>query len=164
GFEQLAEIQTPRIDEQGGVHGEAGRAVVTDFIACKVVAKTRGRAEVAVGVFQLQQRTRPPAVGRAPPAGGKFRTTDDIRREDRETAAAADVFLFAERGVEVHCLVEGKIIDVDQVIPWPAAAYAEVRELAGGCQAGQAVQREEGVRATADGASQRFPVEIGAVG
>src|SRR5690606_32532307 len=94
----------------------------------------------------------------------ELRAANDVRRENREAATAAHVLVLAQGGVEVHRLVEGEVVDQQQVVPGAAATHAEVRELAGGGQARQAVQREQRIGATANGASQGLPVEIGAAG
>src|SRR5690606_31788295 len=87
---------------------------------------------------------------------------DDVRGEDREATATADVLVLAQRRVEVHRLVEGKLVDEDQVVAWPPAAHAEAGELARRCQPGQTIERQQRIGTTADGVAQRVPVEPGA--
>src|SRR5690606_29920163 len=100
--------------------------------------------------------------GRTPAARRELRAADDVRSEDREAAATADVFVLSQGGIEVHHLVEGEVVDEQQVVPRAAAADAEAGEFTGGCKAGQAVEGEQGICATPHGAAQRFAVEVGA--
>src|SRR5690606_23066669 len=107
------EIQSAGGHEQGGIVPDAERPVVADLGAGKVEAQAGRRAWAAVCDFELEQRPGPAAVRRAPAARRELGATDDVGREDREAAATADVLVLTQRGVEVHRLVEGKLVDED---------------------------------------------------
>jgi hypothetical protein len=162
--EDAPEVETARCQEQRGVVMQAARPVVPQFDACDVDAQAGTRCRAAADDVELQQRAGAAGIRGAPATRRKLRALDRVGGEDREAAAATDVFFLAQRLVEVHHLVEGQAVDEDQVVPRPAAAHGEIGEVAGGDQAGQAVERAHDVTARAHGAAKLFAVEEGRAG
>ena len=158
-LEQSAEIELAQGGDHRGVLAQAARAVVDEFGAGEIQPHAGGRAWISPRHVEFQHRTVAPAIGRAPAAGGELRPGDQIGREDRESAAAFDVFPFAERAVEVDHFVVGESVHQNQVVARAPAAHGEVGEVAFRDQPRQAVQRAQYVRAAAGGGAQRLAVQ-----
>jgi len=157
--EHAAEVEVAGREEHRRVVADPARPLVTDLEAGDIDPKARTRRRGATGDIELQQRTGTTAIRGAPASRRELRTRDRVRREDREPAAPADVLRLAQGLVEVDHAIEGEPVDVDQVVPRPAAAHRKVGEVSCGHQPRHAVERAHGIAAGADGAAQLLTVE-----
>src|SRR5690606_23870871 len=136
------------------LHDALPISLVKDFGAGEIETQAADRRRRAVHDFELQERPITSGKLRAPAARRELRPGNGIGRKDGVAAAVDDLFLLAQRLLEVHDLLEGETVHIDEVVLGAMAPHGEGCELAVGDDSWQAAQRAHDVAAAAGRVSQ----------